>query len=73
MKRSLCFLSVLIFGLVFSTMAAGHSYDLNRQQVVTLAALIGDLTQTQTVFIGETHDQQAHHNAQLQIIQELHE
>ncbi|HEY5673404.1 MAG TPA: ChaN family lipoprotein [Malonomonas sp.] len=73
MKRSLRFLSVLFFWLVFNATAAAHSYDLNRQQVVSLAALIGDLTQTQTVFIGETHDQQAHHNAQLQIIQELHE
>jgi len=51
--------------------AEAHSYDLNRQQVVTLDEIISDLAQVQTVFVGESHDQWAHHQAQLQIIQEL--
>ena len=63
----------LSLGLIPARQADAHSFDLNRRQVITLAEIIADLLQVQTVFIGETHDQQAHHDAQLQIIQKLHE
>lgn len=71
MKRIL-FTIILLLSLVSAENIAAHSYDLNRQQVITLAEIIADLAQVQTVFIGETHDQQAHHDAQLQIIKALH-
>ena len=52
--------------------AAAHSFDLNRLQVTSLEAMVADLKQVRAVFIGEMHDQQAHHDAQLQLIRELH-
>lgn len=62
----------LLLSLAWAGHVAAHSFDLNRQQVVTLEEIIADLSQVQTVFIGEDHDQKAHHDAQLQIIKELH-
>ncbi|PLX94489.1 MAG: hypothetical protein C0619_02850 [Desulfuromonas sp.] len=50
-----------------------HSVDLNSQQVTSLEKIIADLSQVQAVFIGELHDRQAHHDAQLQVIRELHQ
>ena len=73
MKTFVHLLGVLLCGLVMAASAAAHSYDLNRQQVVSLEQIIADLTRAQTVFVGESHDQKAHHDAQLQIIRELHE
>jgi uncharacterized iron-regulated protein len=41
-------------------------------QYSTLDTLFTDLVQVDVVYLGETHDSQADHQAQLQIIQELH-
>ncbi|MDT8419529.1 MAG: ChaN family lipoprotein [Desulfuromonadales bacterium] len=49
-----------------------HSVDLNSRQVTSLERIIADLMQVRAVFIGEMHDRQAHHDAQLQLIRELH-
>ncbi len=59
--------------LFIPAIAAAHSFDLNKNQVVTLDQIITDLAGVQVVVVGETHDVKAHHDAQLQIIKELHE
>ena len=72
MKPITLIVLLLAVSLVPVRQSAAHSYDLTRLQVVTLAEIIADLTRVQTVFIGEVHDRPAHHDAQLQIIDELH-
>lgn len=72
MKSRHILLGCLILLLVLPMTAMSHSYDLNRGQVVTLDEIIRDLASAQAIMIGETHDQKSHHDAQLQIIHELH-
>lgn len=51
--------------------AEAHILDLRQKQVVTLQGMITDLSGARVVFIGESHDQVAHHQAQLQVIRGL--
>lgn len=71
MKQISNVLFVMALTLSFTSLASAHSVDLNTQEVTSLGAIIEDLTQVQTVFIGEIHDQVAHHQAQLQLIKAL--
>lgn len=66
-------LLLLFMSLNMATLVFAHSVDLNKQEQSSLENIIEDLTQVQTVFIGEIHDQPAHHQAQLQLIKELHQ
>lgn len=63
----------LLLSLAFSSAAWGHIFDLKRQQETSLNLVLEDLAGVQTIFIGELHDRQAHHQAQLQLIRELHQ
>jgi uncharacterized iron-regulated protein len=69
LSRALILTSLLLF---VPLIAAAHIVNLNTNQEVTLVEIIPDLSGSQAVFIGETHDQMSHHEAQLQIIHELH-
>ncbi len=73
MKNTLQILCILALSLNLTPPAFSHTYDLNKQEVASLEQIIGELKQVRTVFIGEVHDQQAHHEAQLQLIKNLHE
>ena len=66
-------LFVMMLILISPPMAVAHSVDLNNDRVVTLEQIIADLSTVQAVFVGEIHDRQSHHDAQLQIIRELHQ
>lgn len=63
----------LVLAPALALQAGAHIYSLEKQQEVTLAQLLEDLQQVRTIFIGELHDRESHHRAQLQIIRELHE
>lgn len=73
MKTILRMLLVLGLSLGFTTTAWAHIFDLKRQQETSLELVLADLTTVRTIFIGELHDNQAHHQAQLQLIQALHQ
>lgn len=67
-------MSALIMVLVLlasSRPAAAHILDLTARQYVSFAGMLDDLEQARVVFIGELHDQQSHHAAQLQVISAL--
>jgi uncharacterized iron-regulated protein len=66
-------LLMLSFSLVSVDNASAHTFDLNRLNVATLEEMIADLSGVQVVFVGEAHDQDSHHAAQLQVIRKLHE
>ena len=53
--------------------ASAHIFDVNQDHYVSYQAMIDDLSRARLVFIGELHDDSAHHRAQLQIIRSLHE
>ncbi|SHJ04293.1 Uncharacterized iron-regulated protein [Malonomonas rubra DSM 5091] len=72
MKTALQIFFLFFISLFLTTTAAAHSVNLNSGEVVHLKQLTADLAQMQVVFVGESHDQKAHHDAQLQIIRELH-
>jgi uncharacterized iron-regulated protein len=42
------------------------------QRTISYAEMIDDLRQAQIIFVGESHDNQAHHRLQLDIIKALH-
>ena len=72
LQRAL-FPTLLIFLFFLSGISASaHTLDLHSGKVVSLDTMIDDLLQSRVVFIGELHDRPAHHLAQLQIIQALH-
>ena len=50
-----------------------HILDVHSGRYTPFEEMITDLRQSQMVFIGELHDRMSHHQAQLQIIQALHE
>jgi uncharacterized iron-regulated protein len=66
------FIILAVFILFTPQLALAHSVNLNTNQVVTLEQIITDLGDVQKIFIGEIHDRKSHHDAQLQIISELH-
>jgi len=49
-----------------------HILRVGDGDVVTLAEMIEDLRGVRVVFMGELHDNEAHHRAQLRVIRELH-
>lgn len=55
MRRLLDIFTLMIF-LTIPVIAGAHSVDLNSQQVSSLAEIIADIKNAQTVFIGEVHD-----------------
>jgi len=61
-----------------SVSEANHSIDaneavvLNLQQTLDIEHLVPQLVQRRIVFIGETHDNFAHHRVQLELIRALH-
>lgn len=61
----------LIFLFTLPSQLLAHTIDLNKRDLTSLEQMIADLSQAQVVFIGERHDVLGHHQAQLQIIQEL--
>jgi uncharacterized iron-regulated protein len=50
-----------------------HILDLAEGRETSFAELIDDLLPTQVVFIGEVHDHPGHHQAQLAVIEALHQ
>ena len=73
MKQTCAIITFWVACLLLPGWAQAHSYDLNQEDFTTLEAIIDDLKQVRVIFIGEYHDQAAHHSAQLQLIQALHE
>jgi uncharacterized iron-regulated protein len=47
-------------------------YRVSDQKTVSYPQMIDDLKQVQIVFVGESHDNQAHHRLQLDVIKALH-
>lgn len=47
-------------------------FKVSDQKTVSYAEMIDDFGQAQVIFVGETHDNQAHHRLQLDIIKALH-
>jgi uncharacterized iron-regulated protein len=47
-------------------------FRVSDQKTVSYAQMIDDFRQAQVIFVGETHDNQAHHQLQLDIIKVLH-
>jgi len=70
-------LSLALFLACFILFTSGsiwaHIYRLADRTTSSLAVMIADLMRVEIIFIGETHDNPAHHRAQLQIIRALKE
>ncbi len=72
-------LNILIFTLLIFTFSIfiaigkchAHLYRLADKSTPTFEEMINDLKKAQIIFIGESHDNPAHHRAQLQIIKAL--
>lgn len=73
MKTTARMLLFTVLSLAFSSAAWAHIFDLKQQQETSLELMLEDLTRVQTIFIGELHDRETHHQAQLQLIQALHQ
>jgi uncharacterized iron-regulated protein len=72
--QTLCTLSILIFFVVLGCgRSNAHIYRVADGTTPDLERVIEDLLQSQVILIGETHDNPAHHRAQLQIINALWE
>lgn len=69
-KTCLICLLTLSLGLLPQAGAA-HILDLTSSRFVPLEAMLDDLQTSRVVFIGELHDNIAHHAAQLRIIRDL--
>ncbi len=68
------FLSLVIAGTtLLSPYAQAHTLRLSDDRVISLADLLEDLGEVRLVFMGELHDRSGHHQAQLQIVRNLHE
>lgn len=63
-------LGMLFFGVLFVQFFQGHSLSTPQS---THAAIISELVQADIVYLGETHDRREDHQAQLEIIQALHQ
>ena len=73
-RQTINLLFFLILFIIFACeRSTAHMYRLADGTTPSLAEVIADLMQVEIVFIGETHDNPAHHRAQLQIIQALRE
>ncbi|MBE0599432.1 MAG: ChaN family lipoprotein [Desulfuromonadales bacterium] len=66
-------LFLLFLLVVLRPGAEAHILDVHARDYVSFAEMIEDLRQAQAVFIGELHDHPGHHQAQLQVIQALHQ
>ena len=60
-------------GLLLPGAAKAHIFDVNHGRYTSYQSMIGDLKRARLVFVGELHDNAAHHRAQLQIIRSLFE
>jgi len=58
---------------LFTSSSNAHTLRLADGAIVPFADLIQDLGRTRLVFIGEMHDNEGHHRAQLQVIRALKE
>jgi len=67
--------TVLVVAALTAFPGAGfcHILRVGNGDFVTLAEVIDDLRGVRLVFMGELHDNTAHHRAQLQVIKELHD
>lgn len=75
MRTAVPFLAILLLLLVPARPGHGHPHlvKLDAMEGATFADLIADLQDERVVFVGETHDDPAHHQAQLAIIRALHQ
>ncbi|PLX80868.1 MAG: iron-regulated protein [Desulfuromonas sp.] len=56
-----------------ATAAKAHILDLNKGDYISFEDMMTDLASVRIIFIGELHDSDAHHRAQLQVIHQLKE
>ena len=47
-------------------------YDLAQHKELTLFEALPEIARSRVIFVGEQHDQESHHRAQLQVIEALH-
>lgn len=66
-------LSLFLTLLAAPLPAAAHTLDLRSGGYISFPDLIRDLSSVRVVFIGELHDNTAHHRGQLQVIRALKE
>jgi uncharacterized iron-regulated protein len=73
--------SALFFSLILATCLGGafvgdchaHILKLSDEKYTSFEEMIDDLKGVRLVFMGELHDNEGHHRAQLQVIRALHE
>lgn len=67
--------SLIVCGLIClpATAAKAHIFDLNNGDYISFEDMMNDLAKVRIIFIGELHDSDAHHRAQLQVIHQLNE
>jgi uncharacterized iron-regulated protein len=66
-------LYLLLFMLIGFGFGQPRILDLERNQEITFAELIANVEKTRVIFMGELHDHPGHHQAQLAVIQALHD
>lgn len=69
--RTFALPALLLLAILVPAAASAHIFDVNAKRNVTFDQMIDDLEKARLVFVGELHDNVAHHQAQLQIIQAL--
>lgn len=68
-------LVLTMISTTFSMAACGEEGVIRLQDRATISfdRMVGEVSKSQVIVIGETHDNEAHHNLQLRIIRTLHE
>lgn len=77
MKRKLSFISLILaaavlFGCIVSA-SETRITDIANDRELSLSDALPELKNNRILFIGETHDQQEHHQVQLDVVRALHE
>ncbi len=67
------FLSVLLFTMAHVSKTGRQIYSIKDGKTTSFEDMVEDISSAEIVFIGEQHDNPAHHKTQLDVIQALHE
>lgn len=79
--QKLCNIFLMLAVIFFATQACSQTktaaqsksvFRVSDQTVIGYSEMIDDLRRAEIVFVGESHDNQAHHRLQLEIIEVLH-
>ena len=66
-------LVVLLFTMAHVSKTGRHIYRIKDGKTASFEDMVKEISSAQVIFVGEQHDNPAHHKTQLDVIQALHE